>query len=374
MDGVGLKRATVLVVDDTPPIRVILSDILEPAYRVVAVDSGGAALEAMEREQPDLVLLDVMLPDCSGFNLCRHWKADPATRDIPVIFLTTLERVEDQAHGLEMGAVDFITKPVHPLLLTTRVATHLRIKEAADFLRDREAFLEREVVRRTQDVLHAQQAMIMALTSLADTRDDETGSHSRRTRHFVRALAEHLKEHPRFCAHLDEASLDLLVQSAPLHDIGKIGIPDHILRKPGRLTPDEYELMKTHTTKGRDALQRAEDDLGADVAFLRLAKEMAYSHQERWNGSGYPEGRRGDDIPVSARLMAVADVYDALTSRRAYKPGMPHAQAVSFIADRSGIDFDPDVADAFVALQDEFEAIARGCNETRQDPAAGARA
>jgi putative two-component system response regulator len=344
MDGVGLKRATVLVVDDTPPIRVILSDILEPAYRVVAVDSGGAALEAMEREQPDLVLLDVMLPDCSGFNLCRHWKADPATRDIPVIFLTTLERVEDQAHGLEMGAVDFITKPVHPLLLTTRVATHLRIKDAADFLRDREAFLEREVVRRTQDVLHAQQAMIMALTSLADTRDDETGSHSRRTRHFVRALAEHLKEHPRFCAHLDEASLDLLVQSAP------------------------------HTTKGRDALQRAEDDLGADVAFLRLAKEMAYSHQERWNGSGYPEGRRGDDIPVSARLMAVADVYDALTSRRAYKPGMPHAQAVSFIADRSGIDFDPDVADAFVALQDEFEAIARGCNETRQDPAAGARA
>jgi len=358
MEGLG-RRATVLVVDDNPAIRLLLGELLEPAYRVLKAETGTEAIAALQQERPDIILLDVMLPDGTGFEICRRIKANATTRDIPVIFLTTLDDVQEQARGLALGAVDYVTKPVHPLLLMARLTAHLRAKEAADLLRDRESFLEREVARRTADALRAQDVTILALTSLGDARDDETGSHSRRTRHFVRALAQRLKDHERFGADLDDSRRELLVQSAPLHDIGKIGIPDHILRKPGRLTAEEYEVMKTHPRLGRDALQRAEDALGVEVPFLRLAKELAYCHHERWNGSGYPEGRRGDAIPVSARLMAVADVYDALTSRRAYKDGMPHAQAAAFIVERRAIDFDPDVADAFMGLQDEFQAIAR---------------
>lgn len=358
MEGLG-RRATVLVVDDNPTIRLLLGELLDSAYRVLTAETGEGAITVLQQDRPDIILLDVVLPDGTGFEVCSRIKADAATRDIPVIFLTTLDDVQEQARGLALGAVDYVTKPVHPLLLMARLTAHLRSKEAADLLRDREAFLEREVSRRTADALRAQEVTILALTSLGDARDDETGSHSRRTRYFVRALAERLKDHDRFGADLDSTTRQLLVQSAPLHDIGKIGIPDHILRKAGRLTAEEYEVMKAHPRLGRDALQRAEDALGVEVPFLRLAKELAYSHHERWNGSGYPEGRQGDAIPVSARLMAVADVYDALTSRRAYKEGMPHAQAAAFIHERRSIDFDPDVTDAFMGLQHEFQAIAR---------------
>jgi putative two-component system response regulator len=372
MNGVRPGKATVLVVDDTSAIRMVLSEILEPDYRVLTADDGRSALELLARESPDIVLLDVMLPDCTGFELCTRIKDDAATSDVPVIFLTSLERMEDQVKGLEAGAVDYLTKPVHPRVLATRVANQLRIKEAADVLRDRDRWLHDEVARRTQDVERTQEVAILALTSLSDTRDGETGSHSHRTQHFMRVLAERLKDHPRFADHLDGATRELLVRSAPLHDIGKIGIPDQILRKPGRLTDEELAVMRTHPGKGRDAIQRAEDALGGEVPFLRLAKELAYGHHERWDGSGYPEGKRGDAIPVSARLMAVADVYDALTSRRVYKSGMQHEQAMAFIVERRGTDFDPDVADAFAACGDEFAAIARRFVEEQERSAAEA--
>ncbi|MBV8158726.1 MAG: two-component system response regulator, partial [Dyella sp.] len=308
---------------------------------------------------PDIILLDVMMPGMSGFDVCRQLKAKTETRDIPVIFLTTLDATEDETRGLVLGAVDYITKPISPPVVLVRVATHLRLKAAAEFLRDKNAYLEQEVLRRTVQIRAAQEVTILALTSLAEARDNETGNHIRRTQHYVKALADHLKDHPRFAGQLDEATRRLLFQSAPLHDIGKIGIPDYILLKPGRLTPEEYEVMKTHTTIGHDALQRAEDQLGMNLPFLRLAKEMAHSHQERWNGSGYPQGLAGEDIPLSARLMAVADVYDALISPRVYKKGMPHEEAAAFITARRGIDFDPDIVDAFVRLQGEFQSIAR---------------
>ncbi|MDI9239921.1 response regulator [Lysobacter sp. LF1] len=373
MEGID-TRATVLVVDDNPVIRLLLEELLSSSYRVLTAESGSAAFDLLQRDLPDIVLLDIMLPDCTGFDVCKRLKEDEATRELPVIFLTTMDDVREQARGLELGAVDYVTKPVHPLLLTARLSAHLRAKEAADLLRDREAFLEREVSRRTADTRRAQEVTILALTSLGDARDDETGSHSRRTRNFVRVLAERLKDHPRFASQLDPATRELLVQSAPLHDIGKIGIPDSILRKPGRLTAEEYAVMRTHPMMGRDALQRAEDELGIEVPFLRLAKELAYSHHERWNGSGYPEGRRGDDIPVSARLMAIADVYDALSSRRAYKSGMPHRQVVEFITERRSIDFDPDVTDAFLHTQDEFHAIASEFMPGDETPSANAHA
>jgi putative two-component system response regulator len=196
------------------------------------------------------------------------------------------------------------------------------------------------------------------MASLAETRDNETGSHIRRTQHYVRLLGEHLRSHPRFTAFLTEANLDLLFKSAPLHDIGKVGIPDRILQKPGRLTQEEFEIMKRHTTLGREAIEAAERQLGASVDFLAIAKQIAEGHQEKWDGSGYPSGLKGDDIPIPARLMAVADVYDALISRRVYKPALAHEAAVAIMRQGRGSHFDPDILDAFLAISESFRLVA----------------
>ena len=259
---------------------------------------------------------------------------------------------------MSLGAVDYITKPISPPILMARVATQLALKASADFLRDKNDFLEQEVARRTEEVMAIQDVTILAMASLAETRDSDTGNHIRRTQFYVKVLAEHIKENPRFSGFLTDHNIRMLFKSAPLHDIGKVGIPDRILLKPGKFTPDEFEIMKSHTTLGRDAIAHAEQSLGTKVEFLHMAKEIALYHQEKWDGSGYPEGLSGDAIPISARLMAVADVYDALISRRVYKEGMPHDKAVEIIVQGSGSHFDPDMVDGFVAIQERFRAIA----------------
>jgi len=362
--------ATVLVVDDTPDNLMLLADLLRDKYRVKAANSGEAALRVLKGEPlPDLILLDVMMPGLSGHEVARRLQQESRTREVPIIFLTALASMENELQGLELGAVDYITKPISPPLVMARVQTQLKIKAAADFLRDQNDFLEQEVQRRTREVIAIQDVTIQAMASLAETRDNETGNHIRRTQHYVRLLAELLRNHPRFNPFLNDESIRQLFRSAPLHDIGKIGIPDHILLKPGRFTPEEFEIMKTHTTLGRDAIQRAEDQLGLSVDFLRIAKEIAYSHQEKWDGSGYPQGLAGDDIPLSARLMAVADVYDALISRRVYKAGMPHEQAVEIIRQGHGTHFDPDICDAFLGSAEQFHAIAERFADSDQDMA-----
>lgn len=312
-------KQSVLVIDDTADNLTLMQGLLKDRYKVMAANNGERGIKiALSDHPPDLILLDIMMPGIDGYEVCRRLKADAATRDIPVIFLTAKSEVEDERKGFELGAVDYITKPISPPIVLARVHTQLALKASADFLRDKNAFLEAEVEKRTREVMAIQDVTIMALTSLAETRDSDTGNHIRRTQNYVRALARKLSLHPRFSSFLTLANINLLFKSAPLHDIGKVGIPDRILLKPGRLTPEEFEIMKTHTTLGRDALAHAEQMLGTEVAFLTLAKEIAYSHQEKWDGSGYPQGLKGDDIPISARLMAVADVYDALISRRVY--------------------------------------------------------
>ena len=363
-------HATILVVDDTPDNLMLMTDLLKDRYRVKAANSGEKALRVLQGGSlPDLILLDVMMPGLSGHEVAGQLKHDPRTCDIPIIFLTALAAIEDEIHGLELGAVDYITKPISPPLVLARVDTQLKIKAAADFLRDQNDYLEKEVERRTREVMAIQDVTIQAMASLAETRDNETGNHIRRTQHYVKVLAERLRDHPRFRHFLNDETIRLLFKSAPLHDIGKIGIPDHILLKPGRFTPEEFEIMKTHTTLGRDAIQRAEDQLGVAVDFLSLAKEIAYSHQEKWDGSGYPQALAGDDIPISARLMAVADVYDALISRRVYKEGMPHEEAVEIIRQGRGSHFDPDICDAFLAHVEQFQAIAERFADSDQDMA-----
>jgi putative two-component system response regulator len=368
------EKASVLVVDDTPDNLTLMADLLKDHYRVKVANNGERALKIVRGDTPpDLILLDIMMPGLSGHEVCEQLKADSSTREIPIIFLTAMTAVEDEKKGLEMGAVDYITKPISPPIVMARVATHLKIKAAADFLRDKNAFLEAEVARRTREVNAIQDVTIIAMASLAETRDNDTGNHIRRTQFYVKALAEHLKHHPRFSRFLTDPTINMLYKSAPLHDIGKVGIPDRILLKPGRFTPEEFEIMKTHTTLGRDAIQAAEDRLGMEVEFLHYAKEIAYYHQEKWNGSGYPTGKAGDDIPASARLMAVADVYDALISRRIYKDGMPHDKAAEIMVADRGTHFDPDVVDAFVELQGEFQAIAARFADTDADMARKAR-
>ncbi|SFU52888.1 putative two-component system response regulator [Paenacidovorax caeni] len=352
--------ATVLVVDDTPDNLSLMGGLLRDHYHVKVANQGEKALKIAQGEQPpDLILLDIMMPGLDGYEVCRRLKANLHTRDIPVIFLTARADMEDERQGLALGAVDYITKPISPPILLARVATHLALKASADFLRDKSAYLEREVALRTLEVQAIQDVTIMAMTSLAETRNNETGNHIRRTQLYVKALAEHLRDHPRFAHVLTDRMVDLLYKSAPLHDIGKIGIPDAILLKPGKLTVEEFEIMKTHTTLGRNAIEEAERRLGMRVAFLSVSKEIAYSHQEKWDGSGYPEGLKGDAIPVSARLMAVADVYDALISKRVYKPAFPHEQACAAIVKGRGTHFDPDMVDAFVAIAQDFLHISQ---------------
>ena len=353
------SKPTVLVIDDAPDNLALMSGLLKDSYQVKVAQHGEMGLKvALTSPPPDLILLDIMMPDLDGYEVCRRLKSNPASRAIPVIFLNAQTDLQDEQKGLLLGAVDYITKPISPSLMLARVATQIALKTNVDFLRDNNADLEQEVARRIEDLSAAQDVTILAMTSLAETRDSDTGNHIRRIQHYVRALALALKDHPRFADDLGPQAISLLFKSAPLHDIGKFGIPDRILLKPSSLSPEEFEIMKTHTTLGFEAIEQAEKALGLQPPMLRTAKEIVLSHQEKWDGSGYPQGLKGAAIPMSARLMAVADVYDALISQRVYKAALPHDRAVQIVFQGRGSHFDPDMVDAFIGIQDEFQAIA----------------
>jgi putative two-component system response regulator len=364
-----IPKSSILVVDDTPDNLILMSELLKDYYKIKVANSGVKALKIAQSDTPpDLILLDVMMPDLDGYEVCKQLKANPQTRHIPIIFLTAKSDVTDETKGLELGAIDYITKPINPAIVMARVKTHLDMKMMQDFLRNQNSFLEAEIDKRTREVAAIQDVTIHAMASLAETRDNETGNHIRRTQNYVRVLAQKLRHHPRFSHFLDDDKIiEILFKSAPLHDIGKVGIPDNILLKPGRFEPEEFEIMKTHPELGRRAILHAEYELGIEVPFLKYAKEIAYAHQEKWNGSGYPLGLSGDDIPISARLMAIADVYDALISRRVYKEGMPHEKALQIIIEGKGSHFDPDMVDAFLELQDDFKAIAAKYADSDED-------
>ncbi|MCF8479163.1 MAG: two-component system response regulator [Rhodospirillum sp.] len=362
--------ATILVVDDTPENLSLMSDLLRDIYRVKVATGGEKALRiARAAEPPDLILLDVMMPGMDGYEVCRHLKADRTTAAIPVIFLTARTDPEDERKGLDLGAVDYITKPISPPLVLARVRNHLALKSHADFLKDKASWLEREVRDRTQDISRIKELSIVAMATLAETRDNETGNHIRRTQNYVKALAEALVPFPSYSEDLTPANIDLLFKSAPLHDIGKVGIPDAILLKPGRLTAEEFSIMKTHATLGANAIREAETMLdSAEPSFLRYAREIAEYHHEKWDGSGYPLGLAGDDIPLSGRLMALADVYDALISERCYKPAWTHEQAVDMIREGRDTHFDPRMVDVFLGMSETFRDIA---TRLRDDAAQG---
>jgi len=357
MDAVS-EKATILTVDDTPANIDLVREVLSETYFVQAATSGKMALKIIEKKMPDLILLDVMMPEMDGYEVCEILKANEKTQDIPIIFLTAKVQVEDETKGLALGAVDYITKPISPPILLERVKNHLLLKAHQDFLKHQNEILEERVLERTVQMEELQDVAMVAMGALAESRDPETGNHIRRTQHYVKLLAIQLKDHPKFKDFLTPEVITSLYKSAPLHDIGKVGVEDSILLKPGKLTDEEFEEMKKHTTYGRDAIVAAEQNINVADNFLTFAKEIAYGHQEKWDGSGYPEGVAGEDIPISARLMAVADVYDALISKRVYKPAFPHEKAVAIILEGKGSHFDPVMVDAFEVIADKFKEVA----------------
>jgi putative two-component system response regulator len=350
--GINSNQTTrILLVDDNTTNLQLLHETLDGlGYRLLIAKNGETALAIAQKANPALILLDIMMPEMDGYEVCRRLKSDERTDRIPVIFITALVDEEDEAKGLGLGAVDYITKPINPELVRARVHNHLELKHHQDHL-------ENLVAERTRRLALVQAVTIEGLATLAEYRDPETGGHIKRTQNYVKVLAKKLKEHPRFRDGLNDEIIELLYMSAPLHDVGKVGVPDHILLKADKLTDDEFGEMKKHTNYGHDALWVTEQKLGDD-SFLRHAREIAYTHQEKWDGSGYPSGLKGDEIPISGRLMALADVYDALISKRIYKPPFPHEKAVEIIVEGKGKHFDPDIVDAFVELENTFRNIA----------------
>ncbi|KAA6186222.1 two-component system response regulator [Thiohalocapsa marina] len=374
-------RHTILIVDDTPQNLTVLGELLQPLYRVRVANSGERALRVVANQpQPDLILLDVMMPGMDGHEVLRRLRADPATQNIPVIFITAMEGSENEEYGLKLGAVDYITKPINPAIVLARVKAQLELKDARDRLANENEWLEAEVARRMQDNLLIQDLSIRALANLAEARDNETGQHILRTQTYVEILGRHLAEHPRFKQALAGQRLERIVKAAPLHDVGKVGIPDAILLKPGRLTPEEFAIMRTHAAIGAEAIERAmqisvsatnideADQVPDAFAFLQVASEIARSHHEKWDGSGYPAGLSGDDIPVSGRLMALADVFDALMNKRIYKPAMGLEETTRIILEGRGTHFDPAVVDAFTACSEQFAEVAARHPDPDPDP------
>lgn len=343
-------RAKILVIDDTKTNIEVLEGILSKDYDVFVALNGQKGLFLAEKVHPDLILLDVMMPEMDGYETLRQMNAKNIVSNTPVIFLTAKADSKSEQMGLDLGAVDYITKPFHPNLVELRIKNQLEFKHQRDHLKEL-------VEEKTQDLRKTLKVMLTSLGALAEYRDPETGAHIKRTQVLVQMLAEKLHNHPRFCEAIpNNEYIDYYATAAPLHDIGKVGIPDEILRKPARLTEEEWSVMSKHAQMGYDVLVDATREL-KDHPLVRICAEIILNHHERWDGQGYPNKVKGDDIPVGARLMSVADVYDALVSRRAYKEPYPHEVAVKEILDGRGTQFDPDVVDAFMEIESQLPGI-----------------
>lgn len=352
-----LKDYNILLVDDTPENIDILVDALGMDYSLTAEIDGVSALQSVAQETPDLILLDIMMPGMDGFEVCRRLKANPETAHIPIMFISALATVGNKSTGFSLGAVDYITKPFDVEEVKQRVRTHLSLAAARHTLEHKNEILEERVQKRIQEIQLTQNASIEALAVLAEYRDPESTGHIKRMKYYAKAMAERLRLHPNFFNRMDKDYIDSLVKAAPLHDIGKVGVPDDILLKPGKLSDEEFEQMKLHPLFGRRAVDAAEKFLGP-YSFLRMVREVAYTHHEYWDGSGYPLGLRGEQIPLSGRIVCITDVYDALISKRVYKIPVSHQQAVDSILESKGKQFDPEIVDAFFDIQDEIRQIA----------------
>lgn len=350
------RRETVIMVDDNITNLNVVRNALIDKYDIFTVPSGKKLFQILERTTPDLILLDIDMPEMSGYEVIEKLKSMENTAHIPVIFLTAMIDTECELAGLSLGAVDYITKPFPAQLLEKRVEIHLLLESQKKTLKNYNDNLESLVKEKTQTVLELQNAVLMTVAELVEFRDDITGGHIERTTEYLKILVNALLEYSEYRDTVLSWDIDLLLLSAQLHDVGKIAIRDGVLLKPGRLTDEEFEEIKQHAAYGVSILKRIEQNT-SNSAFLNQAKILAGSHHEKWDGSGYPSGLKGEQIPLQGRLMAIVDVYDALTNERPYKRAFTHEESVDIIRKESGKHFDPRLVEVFLRHNRQFKRI-----------------
>lgn len=364
------EKPTVMLIDDTPANLKLLGELLwSQGYRVLVFPSGATALRGLEKNLPDLIFLDIMMPEMDGFELCQLLKKDEKLKDIPVIFMSALDDTASKVKAFTEGGVDYVTKPFQGEEILARAKTHISLRRMQWELKLHNLYLEELVNEKVREISDLQLSTIHALSKLAEFRDDETGRHIERTRSFCRILAEKLRENHVYSAQIDESFIENIYHAAPLHDIGKVGIPDAILLKAGKLSDEEFEIIKQHPQIGAETLRRVRAEYPKN-SFIDMGIDLTQSHHEKWDGTGYPEKLSGESIPLSARIMALADVYDALRCARPYKEAFSHTKSLEIITEESGTHFDPDVVDAFLECEKQFEDIFLHLFETSKNESA----
>lgn len=365
-----LHSAKIMVVDDTPEnLRLLVWMLTKENYTVQAFPRGKLAISAAQEDPPDLLLLDINMPEMNGYEVCERFKAIEKLAEIPIIFLSAMSEMEDKLVAFRSGGVDYITKPFHFEEVRARVETHLKIRYYQIELHEHNLHLQKlvdeqvlAIVAAKEEISHAQLATILAMSKIAEARDENTGRHIERTQHYCRALALALRGREEYKGVMTDDFIGNLFHASPLHDIGKVAIPDAILLKPGKLTEEEFEIMKTHTVIGAHNLADVQKNYPNNM-FINMGLAIARSHHERWDGRGYPDGLAGNDIPLASRIMALADVYDALRSERCYKAAFSHEKTCEIISNENGSQFDPFVVNAFLRIEQEFFHIHEGMNQ-----------
>lgn len=352
-----MEKKKVMIVDDTPENLRILHRILKKEDYIISVFPNPLmALNAAEKIMPDLFLLDIMMPEMNGYELCRKLKESRATREIPVLFISALTSVEDKMEAFKAGGEDFITKPFYPEEVVARVNTHIRLYRMNKLLKDYNRQLQKKIQEKVREVEEAKKASLTALTEATGQRDKETGEHIERVQQSCHFLAMKLQEAGIYGEYLNDEYISHIYFASSLHDVGKVGIPDQILHKPGKLTEEEFDVIKTHVTLGFDMIERIQVKYPQNK-ILDMGKIIALYHHEKWDGTGYPKGLKGEEIPLSARIMALVDVYDALRSERPYKKGLSHEEALRIISEGKGKHFDPELTAIFLNHHDQFRLI-----------------
>ena len=355
----GEQAVCIFLVDDSPVNLNTGKTVLQEKYTVVTIPSGDKLLLMLQKAKPDLILLDVEMPGMSGYETLKKVKASPENAEIPVIFLTGKSESEDEVLGLSLGAVDYITKPFSPPLLLTRIELHLLLQSQKNELRRFNENLVAMVQERTNEITQLQNAIIRWTAEMVEFRDEETGQHVERVQKYLEILLEAMAGNERYTQDLASWDIEAFLKSTPLHDVGKIRIRDDILLKQARLTEEEFNTMKLHSLYGKIMIESLQKSV-PDQTFLDYAKTLAYRHHERWDGNGYPDHLKGEEIPLQARMMAIADVYDALVSERPYKQAFSHKDAMKIISDGRGTQFDPDLVDIFIGLSQKIQEISGG--------------
>jgi putative two-component system response regulator len=348
------EKSLIILVDDNPANLRIGKNVLAEKYAVATAPSAEKMFGLLQNNAPAIILLDIDMPEMSGYEAIKILKSNPETKNIPVIFLTAKTESDDELEGLSLGAIDYIIKPFNPALLLKRIEVHLLVEAQRKELEYFNENLQKMVEEKTQSVLDLQNALLKTMAELVECRDDITGGHIERTQRGIKILLDELEKSDVYREETKNWNVELLLQSSQLHDVGKISIDDNILKKPGKLNEEEYSEMKKHASFGEQIIKKIET-LAKESDFLNYAKIFAASHHEKWDGSGYPRGLHGHNIPLLGRIMAVADVYDALTSVRPYKKAFSHEEAVRIITEGSGTQFDPALVDAFLRVADRFK-------------------